>query len=122
MNKLTLAALTILATTGAAHAGELVPYGAESIELGSIRGVAYFTEEQGGYRVITTLANGEAGLPMRFEVTLARDQRLTISVPGKFGEPEQALEISRAGDNLVVSNPEPAADKFPATADLAKSR
>jgi len=120
MNKFTLAALTIvLATTGAAHAGELVPYGAESIELGSIRGVTYFTGEQGGYRVITTLADGEAGLPVRFEATLASDQRLTISVPGKFGEPGKVLEISRTGDHLVVSNPElVAADTKPAAVDI----
>ena len=45
-------------------------------------------------------------LPLvRFEVTLSDKQSLTISVPGKLGEPGKALEISRAGDKLLVSAP-----------------
>jgi hypothetical protein len=102
------AALCLAAT--AAQAGELAPYQATSIALGSIRGVAYYTEAPGGDRVVTTLADGEAGLPVRFEVTLSENQSLTISVPGKLGEPGQALEISRAGDKLVVSTPQGATE------------
>jgi len=99
-----LAALFAAATP--AHAGELVPYGGGSIELGSIRGVAYYTQVPTGYRVITTLADGEAGLPVRFEATLADKQKLIISVPGKLGEQSIALEISRAGDKLILSRPQ----------------
>ena len=99
-----------------AHAGELVPYGTESIVLGSIRGVTYFTEVQGGYRVTTTLTDGEAGLPVRFEATLADHESLTISVPGwENWTRGQVIEISRAGDRLVVSDPQPAADKIVVT-------
>ena len=88
----------------------------KSIKLGSVRGTTYFTEVQGGYRVITTLADGEAGLPVRFEATLADHQSLTISVPGwKSWARGQVIEISRAGDRLVVSNPQPAADKVVVT-------
>jgi hypothetical protein len=54
-----LAALFAIATP--AKAGELVPRGAESIQLGSLRGVIYYTEAEGGYRVTTTLADGEGG-------------------------------------------------------------
>lgn len=100
----------LLAAAASAQAGELLPYQAESIQLGSIRGVAYYAEVQGDYRVIATLADGEAGLPVRFETTLADNQRLTISVPGKFGEPGEVLEISRAADRLVVSQRQPAAN------------
>jgi hypothetical protein len=105
-----LVALCLAVT--AAQAGELAPYQAASIELGSIRGVAYYTELASGYRVVTTLADGEAGLPVRFEATLADNQSLTISVPGRFGELGEMLEISRAGDKLVISAPQPAAEKL----------
>ena len=109
----------LLAAFTAAHAGELGPYEAESIALGSIRGVTYFTEVQGGYRVVTTLAAGETGLPIRFETTLADDQSLTISVPSAFGKPGQVREISRAGNRLIISDPQSAADKLPATGAIA---
>jgi hypothetical protein len=111
------AALCLAVT--AAQAVELAPYQAASIELGSIRGVAYYTEVPGGGRVVTTLTDGEAGLPVRFEVTLSDNQSLTISVPGKLGEPSKALEISRAGDKLVVSTPQSAAEKLAVTGPQA---
>src|SRR5262249_37740816 len=76
-----------------------------SIQLGSIRGIVYYTETQDRYRVIATLADGEAGLPMRFEAILADRQSLRISVPGKAGEPSQAVEISRAADKLIIARP-----------------
>src|SRR5260370_15006949 len=99
-----LAALCAVGTP--AQAGELVPRGAESIELGSIHGITYYAEAQGGYRVITTLADGEAGLPVRFEATLADKQSLTVSVAGKLGELSNVLKISRAGDKLILSRPQ----------------
>jgi hypothetical protein len=98
-----IALVALFAAATSAHAGELGPYRGESIELGSIRGVTYYTEAPSGYRVVTTLADGEAGLPLRFEATLADNQRLVISVPGKLGEQSIALEISRAGDKLILS-------------------
>jgi hypothetical protein len=100
-----LAALAAAAATSA-HAGELAPYGGESIALGSMRGVTYYTDSPSGYRVVTTLADGESGLPVRFETTLADKQKLKVSVPGKFGEKTIALEIARAGDKVIVSRPQ----------------
>jgi hypothetical protein len=100
-----IALAAFLAAANPAHAGELVPYHAESIALGSIRGVAYYTEVPGGYRVTTTVADGETGLPVRFETTLADRQSLTISVPGNSGEPGQVVLISRTGDKLILSRP-----------------
>jgi hypothetical protein len=97
-----LAALAAAAATSA-HAGELAPYGGESIALGSMRGVTYYTNAPNGYRVVTTLADGEAGLPVRFETTLADKQKLKVSVPGKVGETTIALEIIRAGDKVILS-------------------
>jgi hypothetical protein len=96
----------LLAAATPVHGRELAPYGGESIELGSIRGVTYYTEEPTGYRVVTTLADGEAGLPLRFEATLADQQRLVISVPGKLGGQSTVLEVLRAGDKLILSRPQ----------------
>jgi hypothetical protein len=101
------AAQSFVAAATAAHAGELALYGGESIELGSIRGVAYYVESASGdFRVVTILADSEAGLPVRFEATLADKQRLTISVPGKLGAKSKALEISRTGDRLILTRPQ----------------
>jgi hypothetical protein len=100
-----LAALAAAATTSA-HAGELAPYGGESIALGSMRGVTYYTTSASGYRVVTTLADGETGLPVRFETTLADKQKVKVSVPGKFGEKTIALEIARTGDKVFLSRPQ----------------
>src|SRR6188472_2001480 len=83
------------------HAGELVPFEGGSIEVGSFRGVVFYTLEPAGYHVIATIAQGEAGLPVRFEATLTELQKLSISVPGKLGEQSQIVDISRAGGKLV---------------------
>ena len=102
-----IALAALVAAASAARAGELAPYEGESIELGSIRGVTYYVESASGdFRVVTTLADSEAGLPVRFEATLADKQRLTISVPGKLGAKSKALEISRIGDRLILTRPQ----------------
>jgi len=115
LRSISLAALVITATH--AQAGELVPLGGESIELGSIHGIAYYSQEPSGYRIITTLAEGETGLPVRFEATLADHQKLVISVPGKAGEQGPTLEILRAGDKVILSRPKIFADKLAVPAD-----
>jgi hypothetical protein len=101
-----MALVALCAAATGAHASELAPYGGESIQLGSMRGITYYTTSTSGYRVVTTLADGEAGLPVRFETTLADRQRLKLSVPGKFGEKTIALEISRAGDKVFLTRPQ----------------
>ena len=45
------------------HAGELSAMAAESIHIGGFRSVLYYTHENDGYRVVATLAEGEAGVP-----------------------------------------------------------
>ena len=86
-----------------AHAGELGAMKAESIDLAGFLGVVYYTPEPAGYRVVTTIAQGEAGLPVRFVATLTENQTVALSVPGKVGESDQILEISRVGGKLIVS-------------------
>ena len=91
--------LTALGTSlGAAQARGLRPIEAQSIHLGDVSGVAYYTVEPDGYRVVTTLAQGEAGTPVRFVSVLAPGQRALLSTPNQVG----ALEISRNGDSVTV--------------------
>ena len=62
-----LAMLCLAATPG--QAGELSAMEAGSVDLGGFYGVVYYTNEQDGYHVIATIAEGESGLPVRFEAT-----------------------------------------------------
>jgi hypothetical protein len=93
-----LAAAFTLASLGAAHANGLRPIEGRSIDLGDVSGVAYYTVEPDGFRVVTTLAQGEAGTPIRFVSVLVPGQRVILSTPHQAG----AVEISRKGDNLFV--------------------
>jgi hypothetical protein len=93
-----LAAAFTLASLGAAHANGLRPIEGRSIDLGDVSGVAYYTVEPDGFRVVTTLAQGERGTPIRLVSVLAPGQRVVLSTPHQAG----ALEISRNGDSLFV--------------------
>ena len=93
-----LAAAFTLASLGAAHAGGLRPIEGLSVNLGDVSGVAYYTVEPDGFRVVTTLAQGETGTPIRFVSVLASGQRVVLSTPHQAG----VLEIARNGDSLVV--------------------
>jgi hypothetical protein len=93
-----LAAAFTFASLGAAHANGLRPIEGQSINLGDVSGVAYYTVEPDGFRVVTTLAQGEAGTPIRFVTVLVPGQRVVVSTP--YQAP--ALEISRKGDELLV--------------------
>lgn len=95
-----LAAFLLIASP--LHAGELSAMTGESIDLGRFHGVIYYTSTDGGYQVVTTIADGEAA-PVRFSATLADNESATISVPGKLGEPGQSLEISRSGDKVTLT-------------------
>ena len=90
------AALT-LASLGAAHANGLRPIEAKSIDLGEVSGVAYYTVEPDGFHVVTTLAQREAGTPIRVVSVLAPGQSVVLSTPQKAG----ALEISRKDDTVL---------------------
>lgn len=84
-------------------AAELKPVKAHSLEIGGLRGVAYYTVEQDGYRIVATLADGEGGQPVRLVATLAPGQKLNISVPRAEGVLPVSTEIARSGDKLVIS-------------------
>jgi hypothetical protein len=93
-----LASAFAIASLGAAHANGLRPIEGQSIKFGDVSGVAYYTVEPDGFRVVTTLAQGEAGTPIRFVTVLAPGQRVVVSSPNQAS----ALEISRKGDGLLV--------------------
>ena len=89
-----------IASLTAAQAEGLRPIEAKSIDLGGISGVAYYTVERDGFRVVATLAQGEAGTPIRVVSVLAPGQRVVLSTP----QQDDAIEISRKGDSLLVRN------------------
>jgi hypothetical protein len=93
-----LASAFAIASLGAAHANGLRPIEGQSIQFGDVSGVAYYTVEPDGFRVVTTLVQGEAGTPIRFVTVLAPGQRVVVSSPNQAS----ALEIGRKGDDLLV--------------------
>ncbi|OKO73765.1 hypothetical protein [Bradyrhizobium sp. AS23.2] len=101
-----LAAAFTLSSLGAAHANGLRPLQGDSIRLGDLSGVTYYTVEPDGFRVVTTFAEGEAGTPVRVVSVLAPGQRVVLSTPHQVG----TLEISRNGDNLLVRKASAPAD------------
>jgi hypothetical protein len=89
-----------IASLTAAQAEGLRPIEGKSIDLGGISGIAYYTVERDGFRVVTTLTQGETGTPIRVVSVLAPGQRVILSTPQQAG----AIEISRKGDSLLVRN------------------
>ena len=97
-----LAGVFAFASIGAAHAEVLRPTEGRSIDLGELSGVAYYTVERDGFRVVATLAEGEAGTPVRVEAVLAPEQSIVLSVPRAAGNFPDAVEISRRGDEVLI--------------------
>jgi hypothetical protein len=70
---------------------------AQSFALGHAVGVAYFTSEPGGLRLVATIGD-TGGNPVRFVTTLAPDQMATVSVPRQAGEESIEASFLRKGD------------------------
>jgi hypothetical protein len=107
-----LALAALLFNLPAVHAGEMAEFQAEGINLQGFIGVVYYTNAADGYHVVATIADGERGMPVRFESTLADAQKMIISIPGKVGEKDRIIEISRTGDKLTLSEPELTQETF----------
>ncbi len=88
----------VVASLGAAHADGLRPIEAKSVNLGDVSGVAYYTVERDGFHVVTTLAQGQAGTPIRLVSVLAPGQSVVLSTPNGSSE----VQISRKGDRVLV--------------------
>jgi hypothetical protein len=97
-----LAATFSLTSLGAAYADGVRPMQARSIDLGEVSGVAYYTVERDGFRVVTTLAQGEAGTPVRVVAVLAPGQSVVLYTPREAGVAPVAVEISRQADTVLV--------------------
>jgi hypothetical protein len=76
---------------------EITPGHAQSFVLGHAVGVAYFTPESGGLRLVATIGD-TGGNPVRFVTTLAPDQMATVSVPRQAGEESIEVRFFRKGD------------------------
>lgn len=88
---------------GVAQAEELKPLAGKTIDLGGVKGAAYYTVEGEDFRVVTTLQAGETGSPLRFVSTLSDGETLTVQVPSRNGGTTEDLMITRTGDVLDVS-------------------
>jgi hypothetical protein len=95
VRNLVLTASTALMLAGAAHAGELRPTQGQTLDLGGVLGVAYYTVEPDGYHVVATLTDGEAG-------ALTPGQAVTLSSPAGEGGALRSVEFSRLQDHVLV--------------------
>ena len=86
-----------------ARAEGLRPIEGRSIDLGEISGIAYYTVERDGFHVVATLAQGEAGTPIRVVSVLAPGQRVVLST----SQQADVIEISRKGDSVLVRKANP---------------
>lgn len=80
------------------------PATAQTINIGYVNGVAYYTPEADGYHVVATLSVA-GGAPIRVSATLQPEQAVSFSVPGAAETAESIVEIAREGDVLKVTNP-----------------
>jgi hypothetical protein len=98
------AAASLAAVCGAARAEDLAPLAGRSVAVGEMSGIVYYRPTAAGFEVVTTLADGPAGRPVRFVTTLSPGQATTISVPGMSGEETTSITITRNGDHLSVDD------------------
>lgn len=97
------AALALATLSGVAHADGLQPVESRNIDLGAVSGIAYYTVERDGVRVVATLAQqGEDATPVRVEVLLGQGQSMTLSTPHGVGIAPEAVEVSRQADTVLV--------------------
>lgn len=104
-------AVSGIAGSGIAGAGSAaraeVPM-AHPIELGEITGIAYYTVEEDGYRVVATLAEGAEAHPIRIVATLSPNKSIVLSTPAPAGEAAREVEIRRDADALSIRDLTPA--------------
>ena len=102
--KVAFAAATVaLASIGSATIGSAWAGGpsAHKIDLGTVNGVAYYTEEAGRFHVVATLAQQE-GQPVRFETVLVPGQTIVLSTAKEGDTGPTSVEISREANELLV--------------------
>jgi len=98
-----LAAVAAMTVTGTLHADPLKPIQAQKVDLGTLAGVAYYTAEPDGHRLVITLQARGTDTPLRFVATLAPGQAVTLSVARDVGVPPTEVRFVRHGEQLSVS-------------------
>jgi hypothetical protein len=108
VTKLAPVATIVLAVTASlpAEAAELRPLQGMSLQLGELHGIAYYTVEDAGYSLVTTLADQD-GTPVRFANTLLPGQKIVVSIPGHDGSQGQTVEFTRQGQRMLVETTSP---------------
>ena len=102
--KIALVALGLAAGLATSvQSADLAAYRGQSIDLGNISGVAYYTVEKDGYRVVATLADRDSN-SVRFEAVLASGQSIVLSSPAARGDAPARIEISRNDDGVKVQS------------------
>ena len=100
-----LVAVAVIAPVRAADkVAALRPAAAQTINIGYVSGVAYYTPQEDGYHVVATLSVA-GGAPIRVAATLQPEQAVSFSVPGAAETAPSVVQIARRGDALTVSNP-----------------
>ena len=94
-------AVAAVFVAGGVHAETLKPIQGRSIDLGTLAGIAYYTVEPEGYRLVATLGSDT---PVRFVATLAPGQSVTLSTPRMLGQLAVEVRFMRRGDELFVSD------------------
>jgi len=95
-------ALSVIALSSV-RPDDLRPHQAHTVNLGNFTGVAYYTAEGDGYRVVTTLGQSESGSPVRFVAVLLPNQKVTISVPSGLNGQSATIDIIRRGDDVTIA-------------------
>jgi hypothetical protein len=87
--------------------GKLAPVCLDIVQLGAVSAMTYYTEEEDGFHVVTTIQGDgrDAPVPVRFVTILQPGQRAIVSVPAELGVKAWALELVRDGDRLVAHHP-----------------
>jgi hypothetical protein len=98
-------AAMVASWSSTARATELGPLQAQSLRIGEMNGVAYYTVQGPSYHVVATLA-AEGGTPLRFEGSLLPGQKLLVSVPDSATAKAHTIKLVRQGNRLLVdANP-----------------
>jgi hypothetical protein len=85
------------------QADTLSPARGRKLDLGAFNGVAYYTVETSGFRVVATVARG-GDTPVRLEAVLAPGQSMILSSPKSRDEEAARVEITRREDALHLSS------------------
>ena len=94
-------AVAAVFVAGGVHAETLIQGSGRSIDLGTLAGIAYYTVEPEGYRLVATLGTDT---PVRFVATLASGQSVTLSTPRMLSQLAVEVRFMRRGDELFVND------------------